>query len=133
MALTTGTVYSVETQRANITDPVQVAHILFTMSGTYDQSANSSLVGVAALISASRRNGKSITLVDAMPGQMARKDTNADLLMGLKTVAISGADVTFEITESATAKVPDFSTELAAATIPTQSQPFGLLVAFYET
>src|SRR6185369_181131 len=130
MALTSGTVYSVETLRPNITDPYQVAHILFTMSGTYDQSANSSLVGVAALIQNSRRNGKTVTLVNCMPGQLARKDSNPALYMGLKTVAISSADITFEITESATAGTPDFSTELAAAAIPLQSQPFGLLVGF---
>jgi hypothetical protein len=132
MALTTGTVHSVETIRSEHQSPLQFAAVLFTMSGTYDQSANSSLVGVPTLIQNSRRNGKTVTMRTVGLWQAARKDTNPALLMALKTVAISSADVTFEITEGASANVIDFSTELAAATIPTQSEPFGILVGFTE-
>lgn len=135
MAVTTGTVYSVETIKANDRDPVQWAVVYFTMSGTYNQTDNSSLVGVAALIQASRRNGKTVTIGSSdmlSMWQPARKVSNPALYMGLKTISLSGADVLFEITEGATAGVVDFATELAAAAIPAQATPFGLLVGFTE-
>lgn len=127
MALTTGTVYPADVNlwKGNSTSDVQVAQVLFTMAGTYDQSANSSLVGVGALISASRKNGKTVTIRDATFADVARKQSD-NSIMALKTIAISGADVTFEITDG------DYSTELAAGAIPAQSVPFSLLVVFTE-
>lgn len=135
MAVTNGTVHSVETLRANHTDPFQVAHILFTMSGTYAQADNSLLAGVAALIQNSRRNGKTVTLIagQLMGGQLSRKESNPALYMALKTLAVAGADITFEITEGATPGVPDFATELANGAIPVQSVPFGVLIGFTES
>jgi len=126
MALTTGTVHTVNTLQSDAVTSVQVANVLFTMSGTYDQSANSSLVGVPTLIQNSRRNGKTVTMLGVMTGNAAAKASAPGTIMGLKTVAISSADVTFEITDG------DFTTELAAAAIPAQSRPFAILVAFTE-
>lgn len=135
MALTTGTVHSVQTLRADSIAPFtlssvltgqQYAEVFFTMSGTYDQSANSSLVGVPTLIQNSRRNGKTVTMNGVMGGQPASKASAPDSMMATKTVAISSADVTFELTDG------DFSTELAAAAIPAQSRPFSIVVAFTE-
>jgi len=126
MALTSGTVHTVNTLQSDAVTSVQVANVLFTMSGTYDQSANSSLVGVPTLIQNSRRNGKTVTMIGVMPGNAAAKASAPGTIMGLKTVAISSADVTFEITDG------DFTTELAAAAIPAQSRPFAILVAFTE-
>lgn len=132
MAVTSGTVSNVSTIRSEALDPLQHALVLFTMSGTYAQSDNSILSSVHTAISGSRRNGKTVTLKNAACYQMARKDSNPALMMGLKTVAISTNDITFEITESATAGTVDLSTELANGTIPTQIVPFGLIVGFTE-
>jgi hypothetical protein len=126
MALTSGTVWSVDTLKSSSVSRLQVAEVLFTMSGTYDQASNSSLVGVPTLIQNSRRNGKTVSLVAAMPGTPATKDSDPSAFMGLKTVAISSNDITFELTDG------DFTTELAAAAIPAQDRPFMLLVAFTE-
>jgi hypothetical protein len=132
MAVVNGTVHSVETIRAANIDPMQFAAVYFTMAGTYAQADNGLLVGVAALIAASRRNGKTITLRTASLWQLARKTSNPALLMGLKTVAIASADVSFEVTEAATANTVELSTELANGAVPEQSVPFGILVGFTE-
>lgn len=128
MAVTSGTVSSVHTIKSNAVTDLQVAEILFTMSGTYAQADDSILTGVAALIQNSRRNGKTVTLVDAMRGQPASSPAGAPTtFMSIKTVAISTADITFEIT------LGDYTTEYTDATaIATQDRPFSLLVAFTE-
>jgi hypothetical protein len=127
MALTTGTVWpaDVETIRGADSSDLQFARVLFSMSGTYDQSANSSLVGVPTLIQNSRRNGKTVTMRYVTCGGVARKSTN-NAIMALKTVAISSADVTFELTDG------DYSTELGAGAIPAQAAPFSIIVGFTE-
>lgn len=127
MAVTSGTVHTVDTldSLAGQVGTLNVARILFTMSGTYAQADDSILTGVAALISASRRNGKTITLVDCMCGSEAMSTTGTTL--ALKTPAISSADITFTLTTGG------FSTEHADATaIPSQARPFSLLVSFTE-
>lgn len=128
MAVTSGTVYSVDTLISDSVDSLQVARVLFTMSSsdTYAQVDNSSLVGVATLIQNSRRNGKTVTLVDTMRGQHATKSSDPTAILSLKTVAISTNDITFEITDG------DETTELANGAIPAQDRPFSLLVAFTE-
>lgn len=132
MAVTSGTVWSVQTVRSEHQDPVKIAEVLFTMAGTYAQADNSQLLGVPTLIQNSQRNGKTVTIHDAMGAQQARKATDPALMMGIKTVAVAGANVTFEITESAVAGVPDLSTELANGAIPTQECPFSMYVVFTE-
>lgn len=126
MAVTNGTVHSVDTLMSEAVSPLQVARIKFTMSGTYAQSDNSLLAGIATLINNSRRNGKTVTLVDAMAGTPATKASNPAAILSVKTVAISSADLTFELTDG------DYSTELANGAIPAQDRPFEVLVAFTE-
>lgn len=128
MAVTSGTVYSVNTIKSDAVTGLQVAEILFTMSGTYAQADDSILTGIAALIQDSRRNGKTVTLVDTMRGQPASSPAGAPTtFMSIKTVAISTADITFEIT------LGDYTTEYTDATaIATQDRPFSMLVAFTE-
>lgn len=127
MAVVSGTVQTVNTIQADAVDGLQEALVLFTVSGTYAQANNGQLLGVDALIKASRRNGRTVTLVGAMVGQSASKASNPAAFMGLKTVAVSTSDVTFEITDG------DYTTEFADATaVPTQSRPFGIRVAFVE-
>lgn len=133
MAVTSGTVQSCEVIKANDRDPLFFAAVYFTMSGTYDTSLNSILTGVAALIQDSRRNGKTVTMKTVGLWQPARKSAAPEILLGLKTVAISTNDVTFEVTLGSSANVLDISTEFTNSTaLPTQSVPFGILVGFTE-
>lgn len=130
MAVVTGTVHSVQTLKADYAQRVQLAEVLFTITaGTYAQADNGILAGVAALIQNSRRNGKTVTMVGVAPSQAASKASDPSAFLGLKTVAISTADVTFEITDNSD------TTELADATAVAswlQSRPFGIVVAFTE-
>lgn len=126
MAVLSGTVHSVNTVKADALSSLQVAEILFTVSGTYAQADNAILEDVGDLIEASRRNGKAVTLVAGMPSTPATKASDPSAIMGVKTVAVSSADLTFEITDG------DFSTEIAGAALPEQDRPFSLLVAFTE-
>lgn len=130
MAVVSGTVHSVNTVEglAGSVGSLQVAQILFTVSGTYAQADNGILTGVAALISASRHNGKTVTLVDCMGGIEATKGTDPSVYMYCKGAAVSSADITFEITLSS------FTTEYTDATaVVAQGRPFSLLVAFTES
>lgn len=129
MTVVSGTVHSVNTIEAygGSISNLQIAQILFTVSGTYAQADDAILEDVADLIGDSRRNGKTITLVDAMGGHPATKASDPSAILGMKTVAISSADVTFEITNG------DFTTEFTNATaVPEQDRPFALLVSFTE-
>jgi len=133
MAVVSGTVHSVQTIKSDYigaltAGSVQLAEILFTVSGTYAQADNGILTGVAALIQGSRRNGKTANLLGVCTSQAASKATDPAAFLGLKTVAISTADVTFEITDNSA------TTEFADATALTaQDRPFGIVVAFYES
>lgn len=133
MPITLGTVHSVETIKANDRDPLQFAAVYFTLSGTYAQGDNSELENVATLIQNSRRNGRSVALKSVALWQPARKESNPKALMGLKTLAIASADVTFEVTDAALPGDLDLSTELANGTVPEQDVPFGILVGFTES
>jgi len=129
MAVVSGTVHSVNgiDGYGGQISALQVVQILFTIAGTYAQADNGILAGIATLIGDSRRNGKTVTLVDAMCGHPATKESDASAIMALKTVAIASADITFEITNG------DFSTEFTDATaVPAQARPFALLVSFTE-
>lgn len=127
MAVTTGTIFSVNTIKSDTVSDLQLAEVLFTMSGTYAQADASKLEDVGAAISAARKNGKTVTLVGAMVGTPATKATDVTKIMAIKTVAVSSDDLTFKITNES------FSTELGDATaIPAQHRPFSTVVAFTE-
>lgn len=129
MTVLSGTIHSVETVPgyAGSVGALQLANVLFTVSGTYVQNDNAILTGVAALISASRRNGKTVTLVAALGGTEATSAADTDVYMWCKSAAISTNDITFEITLSS------FSTEYTDSTaLPALARPFSLLVAFTE-
>jgi hypothetical protein len=119
--------------RSEHQDPVQIAEVFFTMSGTYAQANNSQVSAVDVMIENSRRNGKTVTLVDAMGGQPARLTSNPKLFMAMKTVAVSTNDITFELTLGATEGTVDHATEHTDATaIGAQDTPFSVLVSFTE-
>lgn len=131
MAVVNGTVKEVQILRSNIKSPLylQWALVLFEVtSGTYAQADNLQISNVHTAISGSTRNGKTVTLVDAMFAQEASKSTDPTGYLGLKTVAVSGNNVTAEITLDST------STEFTDATAVTgQASPFGILVSFVES
>lgn len=126
MAAVTGTVHSVHTLKSDFAQRVQLAEVLFTLAGTYASADNGILTGVAALIQNSRRNGQTVTMVGVAPAQAASKASDPTNYMGLKTVAISTADVTFEVTDNSD------TTEIADGAFPAQSRPFAIVVAFTE-
>jgi hypothetical protein len=126
MAAVTGTVHSVHTLKSDSVQRVQLAEVLFTVAGTYVQNDNGILAGVATLIQNSRRNGKTVTMVGCAPSQAASKSATPSEFLSLKTVAISSADITFEVTDNSD------STEHAGAAMTAQSRPFGIVVAFTE-
>lgn len=127
MAITNGTVFSVRTIESGAWDPKwQCAEILFTMSGAYATANGSTLLAVAALITASRRNGMTATLRGVMPGRPGTLQSDNSAL-SLKTVAISTNDVTFKLCG------PDWATEIADGAIGAQNRPFSLMVAFTES
>lgn len=126
MATLSGTLPQVDTLVSNSVGPAQVARIKFNVAGTYVQADDAKLVGVPTLIQNSRRNGKTVTMRDVMLGQVATKASDPTAILALKTVAISSADVTFEITDG------DYSTELGAGAVPDQMRPFEILVLFTE-
>lgn len=126
MAVVNGTVWSVDTVDSAANGHLQVARVKFTLSGTYAQADNAQLQAVNTAIQNSRRNGRTVTLRNAMAGDPATKDSNPAAFMWLKTVAISTNDITFEVTDG------DYSTELGAGAVPAQMRPFELLVGFTE-
>ncbi len=126
MAVTSGTIKNINTVKADAVTPLQCAEVLFTMTGTYNQSDDSILSDVSGAIESARRNGKTVTLVDACLSQPANEAASLSDILAAKTVAISTDDITFELTEG------DYTTELTAAAIPAQNRPFGLLVSFTE-
>jgi hypothetical protein len=126
MAVVAGAVQAVRTVKSDSVQANQVAEVFFYVSGTYVQAENGILSGVPTLIQNSRRNGKTVTMLAVSPGQTASKESSPGTYMGLKTVAISTNDVTFEITDN------HATTELAGAAMPAQARPFSILVVFTE-
>lgn len=120
------------TKRSDSIDPVQVAFITFDLTGTYVQADNAS-VDAAAILKNSRRNGKTYTLLGATLGQLARLNSDPSLFLGAKTIAIAANKITFEVTASAVAGVPDLATELAAGAMPATYSPFGMFVSYLES
>lgn len=96
----------------------------FTISGTYVQADNATLLAVPTAIEDSLRSGETVTLLDAasaMPG------LEAGTVIDTKTVAVSGANITFELTGA------DLTTEHAAAALGTITKPLALFVKYKIT
>ena len=130
MPVVNGTIENIEIVRANAVTEAQLAFVTFTVAGTYAQADNGTLTDIAEAIRDSRRDGQLPTILGAVFGQFAEKEAAPGTFMGLKTVAMSSQDVTFEITSSSTIGTYDASTELANGAVPTQRQPFGLYVSY---
>lgn len=131
MAILNPTVNEVQILKApGAVDNFGLALVTFDTTGTYVQADDCKLLAVATLIQSATRNGKTVTLVDVAAGQHSyRSDTG--LAVGLKTVAISTADVTFEVTLSTTTAYS--TSEFTNATaLPTLLGPMGILVVYTE-
>jgi hypothetical protein len=131
MAVVSGTITNIQEVRAAVNTPgssdLQMALVLFTVSGTYAQADDGSIAGVGAAISAARRNGKTITLRGAMPAQAATKASDPTVIIGTKLVSVSTDAVLFTLTSG------DHTTEHADATaVAAQDRPFGVMVSFTE-
>lgn len=124
-----------QTVKSRANQPLQFAALYFNLAlTTYAQADNVSIVGVPTLIANSRRNARIITLKTVCLWQLARKASDPALYMGLKTLAISGSDITCELTNGTVAETPDYTTEFTDATlVPAQSTQFGILIGFEES
>jgi hypothetical protein len=134
MAVTTGTIQSTSTVKPDRDETtLQAELVLFTISGTYATADGSQILAVDTAIQNSRRNGKTVTLIDAVLYQPAFDAATAGLLLGAKTIAVSGSNITFHLTEGSTPNVLDVSTEFTNSTaIPAMGSPMGFLVTFTE-
>ena len=131
MAVTNGTCVGVTTSTSRAVSAMQTARVFLTHDSTnnYDTAAHGKLLGVAALISASRRNGKTITLqgCSSVSTQDATKASDGTILQ-LGTVAISTNDITYNVLQS------DRATEITnGAPCAAQSDPFAIDVQFTES
>lgn len=107
---------------------LQTALVVFTPSGTYDQSASESieLINVDEGIEDSRRNGKTVTLVDAVGFQAAPLYSTPGTQHVPTAALVTGNDVHCTIFVLGGSEYTD------ATALPTYQQPMGVLVTFTE-
>lgn len=77
-------------------NPVLGCFVSATFSGTYSQSDKAAISAVATAIQNSRRDGKTVTLIDAACASAAVTGTT----MGAKATAISTADITCDLSKT---------------------------------
>lgn len=129
MAVLSGSNISVYNHTAN-TGPiydssnrvVRNCFITCEFSGTYAQGDNAQILAVPTAIQNSLRSGGTVALLDAAfatPGI-----EGASTVIGAKTVAVSGANITLELTGA------DLSTEHANAALAELSKPISFFVTY---
>lgn len=99
-------------------------YVGFYIAGTYVQNDNATLLAVPTIIANSARHGGTVALLDAC---FAAPGNEAGTPIGAKTVAVSGANITFELTGS------DMTTEHAGAVLGALSEPIYLYVTYTST
>lgn len=99
---------------------VQSCVITATFSGTY-ASENAEILAVPTAIQNSRRDGKTVTLLQAM---MEFPGDEAGTVIGAKSVAVSTADLTMDLTQS------NLTSEHAGALLGTMTKPIGFRVLY---
>lgn len=128
VTLTVGQIHSHETPNASTkaSDGKNVLSCIVgitAVAGTYAAADNASAAAVGAAIAASRRDGRTVTLIAACmaaPGKLA-----AGTVIGAKTVAVSTDALTMELTQA------DLSTEVAdGALTDTFLEPISLRVTY---
>lgn len=128
MAVVAGTIQNVHMHetpagyRANGSSvPVMSCIVTATFTGTYVQGDNAQISAVKTAIQNSRRDGRTVTLLQAM---MEHPGDEAGTVIGAKTVAVSTADLTMELVGS------DLTTEHAGAALGTMTAPIGFRVLY---
>lgn len=100
-------------------NPIYHCYVSGYPSGTYVQNDNARFTGVggaSGVIATSRRDNKTVTLLASGVAFVAPGD-EAGTEIGVKTLAVSTADITCELTGS------DMSTEHAGAALGTITEP----------
>lgn len=95
--------------------------IAATFTGTYAQSDNAQISAVPTAIQDSRRDGKTVTILQSC---MEFPGDEAGTIIGAKTVAVSTNDITLELTGS------DLTTEHSGAALGTMTSPIGFRVLY---
>jgi len=131
MAVSTLVIHSVDTTQTGAWVPgaLQKARVLATLAATetYAQANDCIIPAVATAIQNSRRNGKTVTLVDAIFIQPTKLTASPYTMYTGSATAVSTADVTFQLNDG------DYTTEYANATAcPAVSGPYGIEVTFTE-
>lgn len=98
-----------------------LCHVTAEFTGTYAQGDNARITSLHTEIANSLRNGSTVALVDACFAQIGAESDGT--LLGAKTVAVSGNNVTLELTTG------DLSTEHASAAIVNDT-PLAFAVSF---
>ncbi len=116
----------VRTVRADAATKIQIVEIFYTPAGTYDQAASESieLTNAAAAIQNSRRNGKTVSIIDVLGGQSAYD------VAGAKHWSPRAAIFAANIIEHTIFDTD--GNEQANAVLPTYTQPMSVLVAIQE-
>lgn len=86
-----------------------LCHVTAEFTGTYAQADNARITNLHTEIANSLRNGSTVAIVDAAFAQIGSESNGT--LLGAKTVAVSGNNVTMELTTG------DLSTEHGNAAI----------------
>jgi hypothetical protein len=121
-------IQGVNTVQSDAVSNLQAALVTFTPSGTYDQDASEpiELTNVDEAIEQSRRNGKTVTLVDAVGYQDAPLADTPGTRHVPTTVAVATNDVTCDIYVLGGSEYTDDTA------LPTYQRPMGVLVTFTE-
>jgi hypothetical protein len=90
-------------------------------SGTYVQADNAQFTAVTTAIASSLRSNATITLLSACFAQMGSENGTQ---IGVKTVAVSSANITCELTGA------DLTTEHAGAALSTMTEPIYIYVTY---
>lgn len=102
---------------------VHCCYLSFILTGTYAQADNSIISGVPTLIQNMRRDGRAVTLL-AQGLAFAAPGKEDGAIVGVKTLAVSSNDITFEVTQA------DLSTEHANAAFGAFDLPITIFVAY---
>lgn len=97
-------------------------HVVAEFSGTYAQADDAQILAVPTAIQDSLRSGGTVALLDAAFAQAGIEGTST--VIGAKTVAVSGANITLELTGG------DLSTEHANGALGTMARPLDFFVSY---
>jgi ribonuclease PH len=97
-------------------------HVVAEFSGTYAQSDNAQISDVDDAIASALHTGSTVALVDAAFAQAGIEGTNT--VIGAKTVAVSGSNITCELTGG------DLSTEHSSSALGTPARGIDFFVSY---